>query len=162
MYQTLFPGEAVPNPGIFLEALPSRYLLLMLSVVFIDSSLASRSDSKDILPSSSTNPPVALDNSTASDSIPHATSTEPDVHPGSISTEPIAQDVQGTSSTSGVSLSVTNDFNPDDLGFVYSLEIYGDMQSPYGFDLDIPSSWPLPWQSSLPQMYISGEMMDIG
>ena len=94
--------------------------------------------------------------------MPHATSTELDVHQGSISAEPTAQDAQGTSSTSGVSLSVTNDFSPDDLGFFHSLEVYGGMQSPYGFELDIPSSWPLPWQSSLPQMYIFGEMMDVG
>ena len=88
---------------------------------------------------------MALDNSTPSDSM--VTSTELDVHQGSISPEPIAQDVQETSLT------------PDDLGFFYSIEVYDGMQSPYGFELDIPSSWPLPWQSSLPQMYIFGEMM---
>ena len=157
MYKTLFPGEAVPDPCIFLEVLPSLYLLLILSVVFINSSLASRGDSKDILPSPSTNPPVALDNSTPSDSM--TTSTQLDAHQGGISAESIAQDVQGTSSTSDVSLS---DFSPDDLGVFYSLEVYSGMQSPYEFELDIPSSWPLPWQSSLPQMYIFGEMIDVG
>ena len=160
--QDIVSRRSSPQSRYLRRSVAVSNLLLMLSVVFIHSSLASRSDSKDISPSPSTNPPVALDNSTPSDSMLHATSTELDVHQGSISTEPIAQDVQGTSSTSGVSLSVTNDFSPDDLGFFYNLEVYGDMQSPYGFELDIPSSWPLPWQSSLPQMYIFGEMMDVG
>jgi hypothetical protein len=75
-----------------------------------------------------------------------ATSTELDVQQRSISAEPIAQDVQATSE---VSLPVTNDFiiSPDDLGFFYSLdEVYSGIQSAYEFELDIPSSWPPPWQ----------------
>ena len=145
MYKTLFPGETAPNPCIFIEVLPSPYLLLIFLVVSINSILASRSDSKDISSSPSRNPPVALDNSIPSHSM--ATSTELDVHQRSIfSAEPIAQDAQETSSTFDVSLPVTNDFSPDDLGYFYSFEVYSSMQWPYEFDLDIPSSWPPPWQ----------------
>ena len=104
IYKILFPGATVPNSCMHLHrsvtiSMPSPNVLVVFA------------DSKDISQLSSTHLPPELEDST-----PHLGG-----HQEIMAVESIVEDVQNTSSTSGVPLTVTNNSGPGNPEFFDNL-----------------------------------------